>query len=96
MEALGLLLIGESFGSLRDMLRRGRAGELGPGRLIESSVDILVASIAERRDHWRFIVRERCSGTPILRYAIRTEVRIITFELAIDLARFPELTISTS
>lgn len=96
MEALGLLLIGESFGSLRDMLRRGRAGELGPDRLIESSVDILVASIAERRDHWRFIVRERCSGTPILRHAIRTEVRLITFELAIDLARFPELTMCTS
>jgi AcrR family transcriptional regulator len=92
MEALGLLLIDESFRALRDMLRRARAGELDRDRFIESSADIIVASITERRDHWRFIVGERSSGIPVLRYAIRSEIRLITSELAIDLARFPELT----
>ena len=91
MEALGLVLIDESFRSLRDMLRGARAGKLDPTRVIESSVDILVDGGQQRREHWRFIGRERSSGGTVLRYAIRTEIRLITSELAIDLARFPGL-----
>jgi len=91
MEALGLVLIDESFRTLRDMLRGGRAGKLDPNRVIESSVDILIEGVQERREHWRFIGRERNSGVTVLRYAIRTEIRLITSELAIDLARFPGL-----
>lgn len=91
MEALGLVLIDESFRSLRDMLRGARAGKLDPKRVIESSVDILIDGVNERREHWRFIGRERNSGVSVLRYAIRAEIRLITSELAIDLARFPGL-----
>jgi AcrR family transcriptional regulator len=91
MEALGLVLIDESFRALRDMLRGARAGKLDPNRVIESSVDILIDGVNERREHWRFIGRERNSGVSVLRYAIRTEIRLITSELAIDLARFPGL-----
>jgi AcrR family transcriptional regulator len=91
MEALGLVLIDESFRALRDMLRGARAGKLDPNRVIESSVDILIDGVNERREHWRFIGRERNSGVTVLRYAIRTEIRLITSELAIDLARFPGL-----
>jgi len=92
MEALGLVLIDESFRALRDMLRSARAGRLDPNRVIESSVDILIEGVNHRREHWRFIGRERSSGVTVLRYAIRTEIRLITSELAIDLARFPGLT----
>ncbi|MEW5811348.1 MAG: TetR family transcriptional regulator [Actinomycetota bacterium] len=91
MEALGLVLIDESFRTLRDMLRGGRAGKLDPSRVIESSVDILIEGVQARREHWLFIGRERSSGVTVLRYAIRTEIRLITSELAIDLARFPGL-----
>jgi len=91
MEALGLVLIDESFRSLRDLLRGARAGRLDPTRVIESSVDILIDGVNDRREHWRFIGRERNSGVSVLRYAIRTEIRLITSELAIDLARFPGL-----
>lgn len=91
MEALGLVLIDESFHALRDMLRGARAGKLDPTRVIESSVEILVASVDEQREHWLFIGRERNSGISVLRYAIRTEIRLITSELATDLARFPGL-----
>ncbi|MCT7660828.1 TetR family transcriptional regulator [Mycobacterium deserti] len=91
MEALGLVLIDESFRALRDMLRGARAGKLDPNRVIESSVDMLIEGVNERREHWRFIGRERSSGLTVLRYAIRTEIRLITSELAIDLARFPGL-----
>lgn len=92
MDALGLVLIDESFRALREMLRGGRAGQLDPKRIIDSSVDILFNSVAERPEHWRFISRERNSGVTVVRYAIRTEIRLITSELAIDLARLPGLT----
>lgn len=91
MEALGLALIDESFRALRDMLRNARVGQLAPNRVIESSVDILVAGVDQQREHWRFIARERSSGLSVLRYAIRTEIRLLTAELATDLARFPGL-----
>lgn len=91
MDALGLVLIDESFRALREMLRSGRAGQLDPKRIIESSVDILFNSVTERPEHWRFISRERNSGVTVVRYAIRTEIRLITSELAIDLARIPGL-----
>ena len=91
MEALGLVLIDESFRSLREMLRTARADRLDPHRVIGSTVEILTASVTEQRDHWRFIARERSSGIAVMRYAIRTEIRLITSELATDLARFPEL-----
>jgi AcrR family transcriptional regulator len=91
MEALGLVLIDESFRALRDMLRGARAARLDPNRVIESSVDMLIEGVNQRREHWRFIGRERSSGVTVLRYAIRTEIRLITSELAIDLARFPGL-----
>ncbi|MDA2894650.1 TetR family transcriptional regulator [Mycolicibacterium sp. BiH015] len=91
MEALGRVLIDESFRALREMLRGARAGKLDPNRVIESSVDILIDSVQQRREHWRFIGRERSTGVTVLRYAIRTEIRLITSELAIDLARFPNL-----
>jgi len=91
METLGLVLIDESFRALRDMLRSARAGQLDPNRVIDSSVEILVASVAQQREHWRFIGRERSSGVTVLRYAIRTEIRLITSELATDLARLDVL-----
>ena len=91
MDALGLVLIDESFRALRDTLRGARSGKLDPSRVIESTVDILIAGVNDRREHWRFIGRERNSGVTVLRYAIRTEIRLITSELAIDLTRFPGL-----
>jgi len=92
MDALGLVLIDESFRSLREMLRSARTDKLDPNRMIESTVEILTASVTRQREHWRFIVRERSSGVAVLRYAIRAEIRLITAELATDLARFPGLT----
>lgn len=91
MESLGLVLIDESFRSLRETLRAARADLLDSNRVIDSTVEILTASVTQQREHWRFISRERSSGVTALRYAIRTEIRLITAELATDLARFPQL-----
>ena len=86
-----LVLIDESFPVLREMLRGARAGKLDTNRVIESTVEILVAGVTEQREHWRFIGRERSSGVTVLRYAIRTG-SADHLRLATDLARFPELT----
>jgi hypothetical protein len=37
------------------------------------------------------VARVRSSGNPVLRHAIRNEIRLFTSDLAIDLARFPVL-----
>jgi AcrR family transcriptional regulator len=86
MEALGLALIVESFRTLREALRRARE-ELDPEHIIVSSAAALTTSITEHRRHWRFVTRARAGGVSVLRYAIRAEIRLITSELATDLAR---------
>jgi len=90
MEALGLVLIDESFRTLRDMLRGART-ELITEHVIKQSIEILARNVSQQHSHWRFIARERSSGVSVLRYAIRQEIRLITSELATDLGRFPGL-----
>ena len=46
--------------------------------MIRDSVEILVRHVHEHRLHFRFIARERYSGVPALRQAIRTEIRLFT------------------
>lgn len=91
IEELGLVLIDDSFRTLRQMIRAARAEPRRPEHVIRSSVEILVRHVHEHRLHFRFIARERSSGLPAMRQAIRTEIRLFTSELATDLARFPYL-----
>ncbi len=73
------------------MLRGARAGKLDPNRVIESSVDILIAGVNEPARALALHRPRTLQRSSALRYAIRTEIRLITSELAIDLARFPGL-----
>jgi AcrR family transcriptional regulator len=91
MDELGLALLEESFRTLRAMLRDAREGGLPPQHLIRRSVAILVEHVRTHRRHFMFIARVRSSGNPVLRHAVRTEIRLIISELATDLARFPVL-----
>jgi AcrR family transcriptional regulator len=91
MDELGLALLEESFQTLRAMLREAREGGLPPKHLIRRSVAILVEHVRTNRRHFTFIARVRSSGNPVLRHAVRTEIRLIISELATDLARFPVL-----
>jgi AcrR family transcriptional regulator len=90
LEQLGLVLVGESFGRLREMIRAARA-ELAPEHVVRRSAETLVRSVLEQRVHFRLLARERFSGVAVLRHAIRAEFRLFASELATDLARFPEL-----
>ena len=91
MDELGFALIDESFRRLRQMLRSAREDRRDYEGVIRASVAILVHHVHENRLHFRFIARERSSGVPALRRAIRSEIRLFSSELATDLARFPDL-----
>lgn len=91
MEGLGLVLIDDSFRTLRRMIRDARSEPLAYGDVIRSSAEILVRHVHAHRLHFRFIARERSSGEPVLRQAIRAEIRLFSSELATDLSRFPYL-----
>lgn len=91
MEELGLVLIDESFRTLRSMIRAARADPRTYEHVIRNSVEILVREVHEHDTHFRFIGRERFGGVAALRHAIRGEIRLFASELATDLARFPYL-----
>lgn len=91
MDDLGLALVDDSFRRLRQLLRRARAQQGDPKDLIRGSLAVLVRNVQEHPLHFRFIARERNSGVPALRRAIRSEIRLFSSELATDLARCPHL-----
>lgn len=87
IEELGLALVDQSFASLRTMLRDVRRGTPDLQGVITSSVSILVRHAHEHRSHFRFVARERFSGPPVVRDAIRAQLELLERELATDLAR---------
>jgi AcrR family transcriptional regulator len=91
MEELGLVLIDESFRTLRAMIRAARADTRTNDHVIRNSVELLVGYVHEHDTHFRFIARERFGGVAALRQAIRVEIRLFASDLATDLARLPYL-----
>jgi len=89
IDELGLALVDQSFASLREMLRDVRRNSTELHGVIDRSVDVLVEHVHQRRQHFRFIARERTSGPPVVREAIRHELELFERELATDLARLP-------
>jgi AcrR family transcriptional regulator len=91
MDELGLVLVDESFRSLRAMLRQARETGLPPEHMVRRSVAVLFEHVTANRQHFAFVAGARSSGNGVLRHAIRNEIRLFTSELATDLARFPVL-----
>jgi AcrR family transcriptional regulator len=89
IEALGLALVEEAFGSLRAMLRDVRRGDPAFGDIVDGSVAILVDHVHQQRAHFLFIARERNAGPPAVRAAIQHGIELFEHELATDLARLP-------
>jgi AcrR family transcriptional regulator len=88
IEELGVALVGESFASLRQVLRELRR-EMQLERVIADSVAILARHTLERRPHFLFIGRERVGGIVPVQDAIRHELGLFERELAMDVARLP-------
>ncbi|HWF53604.1 MAG TPA: TetR family transcriptional regulator [Solirubrobacteraceae bacterium] len=91
MDELGLVLIEDSFRTLRAMLRHAREESVPAERIINRSVEILVSYVRENRQQFAFVARIRSTGNGVLRHAIRAEIRLFISDLATDLARFPVL-----
>lgn len=89
MEELGLELVDESFGSLREMLREARSDPALITNAIDKSVETVVLSAERNKLHFRFIARERYGGVKRIRKAIRRQLQLFADELSIDLAVFP-------
>jgi AcrR family transcriptional regulator len=89
LDEVGLALVDESFGSLREMLRDVRRGSPDLAGVIRGSVAILVEHAHRQEAHFRFIARERVSGPREVRVAIRHGLELFERELATDLARLP-------
>jgi AcrR family transcriptional regulator len=91
MDELGLALVDESFRTLRAGLREARANGVPPKHVIHRSVEVLVEQVLANRQHFAFIAYARTTGNGVLRHAVSNEIRLVTSELATDLARFPAL-----
>ena len=91
MEELGLVLVEEAFGTLHQMIRDARADTPFLRDVVRRSVAVVVDHVHAHRTHLRFIARERYGGMRRLRRTIRLELEHFANELAVDLARFPDL-----
>lgn len=89
MDALGLALVDESFRTLRRLMREVRSSGLPTEQVIRGSVETYIHYVRANRLHFRFVIKERFSGSVVTRTAIRQEIRLFTSELATDLSRFP-------
>lgn len=90
MDELGIALVEQSMRTLRAMIREGRRDQSSTDA-ISRSVDILYTHVRAHEEHFRFLARERYSGTGPVQTAIGTELRLFSSELAVDLGRFDGL-----
>ncbi len=92
IEELGMVLVEESFVSLRAMLRDVRRSDPEYLDIIDSSISVLHDHVRSRRSHFAFIARERVAGPPSVRAAIRHQLDLVERELTADLARLTQPT----
>jgi len=91
MEEVGLALVAQSFATLRNMIRDAQRDPEVFTNIIDASADILVRVVKENKAHFAFIARERFGGSDAVRDAIRHELDQFVSELAIVLARLPNI-----
>jgi AcrR family transcriptional regulator len=88
MESLGLSLVEASFRTLQSLMREARRTGPSTDHLVRRSVETYVAYVRGHLKHFRFVAKERFSGTTSIRIAIRNEIRLFSSDLALDLSRF--------
>lgn len=89
MADLGVALVGESLGSLHTVIRAVMTEVADPEDIIDRTVAITAAYVAEHRPHVRFIARERHGGVTPVREAIAAELNRFADEVAAGLAAQP-------
>ncbi|MBI2705740.1 MAG: TetR family transcriptional regulator [Actinobacteria bacterium] len=91
MEELGLVLVEESLGTLRVVIRELRAEASEQSLELAKTVRAIAEYVLAHQLHLRFIARERWGGRRRLRREIRREIQLFTDELAVDLAGYDAL-----
>ena len=91
MDDLGLALVERCFATLRAMIRDAQRDPKVFDHIIEASADILVATVKESKADFAFVSRERMTGSEPVREAIKHELDLFVSELAIVLARLPNI-----
>ena len=91
MDELGVSLAEESMRTLRKMIRAARSNPRQDTHLIRASVRTLHEHVRAHEDHFRFLTRERYSGSGPVQRAIAIELKLFSSDLAVDLARFEHL-----
>jgi DNA-binding SARP family transcriptional activator len=90
MDELGLALVDRCFATLRTMIEDARNDPRTFDAVISSAAEVLTRQVLANRHDFAFIARERFGGVPVLRHAIREELRLFADELSGDLARLPD------
>jgi AcrR family transcriptional regulator len=85
VDELGLALVEESGVTLRRMLREARKAGAPTTDIIRGSVAIYKKYVEENPRYFLVAARERSTGSPLMRYAIRTEISHFVNEMAQDL-----------
>jgi AcrR family transcriptional regulator len=91
MDQLGLALVEQSFSTLRRMIRDAQRDPHVFDNIIDAAADVLVEAVKQSKAHFGFVSRERLGGPEVVRMAIRHELDLFVSELAVVLARLPNI-----
>lgn len=91
MEQLGLALVEQSFSTLRRMIRDAQRDPEVFDNIIDAAADVLVEAVKQSKAHFAFVARERVGGSEEVRRAIKHELDLFVSELAVVLARLPNI-----
>ncbi|MEH3034705.1 MAG: TetR family transcriptional regulator [Aeromicrobium erythreum] len=91
MDELGLALVEQSFATLRRMIRDAQRDPNVFANIIDAAAEVLVEAVKQNKAHFGFVSRERVGGSPVVRQAIRHELDLFVSELAVVLARLPNI-----
>jgi AcrR family transcriptional regulator len=91
MDQLGLALVEQSFSTLRRMIRDAQRDPQVFEHIIDAAADVLVEAVKQSKAHFGFVARERVAGPEVVRTAIRHELDLFVSELAVVLARLPNI-----
>ncbi|MBJ8346740.1 TetR family transcriptional regulator [Antrihabitans sp. YC2-6] len=87
LDELGLALVNDGIRALRLMLRDAR--KTSGTSSARQSLEVLSKHMLANPELFRFLYRERFSGSAVVRNAIESELTLIVRELTVDLARVP-------
>ena len=89
MDQVGLALVERSFITLRQMMRDAQREPSLFNDLITASIDILVSTVKQNREHFSFVGRERMGGSAPVREAIQRELELFISETAVAIRVLP-------